>query len=81
MTDIAVNETLASPVSFACWMREVQQQVETELGELLPLASQRPQRLHAAMRYSLLGGGKRVRPLLVMAAGELAGATPDRALR
>ncbi|MFC2523960.1 MAG: polyprenyl synthetase family protein, partial [Lautropia mirabilis] len=33
-----------------------------------------PDRLHEAMRYAVLGGGKRVRPLLVYAAGELVGA-------
>jgi farnesyl diphosphate synthase len=32
-----------------------------------------PARLHAAMRYAVLGGGKRVRPLLAFAAGELTG--------
>ncbi|MEQ1914614.1 MAG: polyprenyl synthetase family protein, partial [Sideroxydans sp.] len=37
-----------------------------------------PQRLHAAMRYSVLDGGKRVRPLLAFAAGELAGADISR---
>jgi farnesyl diphosphate synthase len=34
-------------------------------------------RLHEAMRYAVLGGGKRVRPLLVHAAGELTGARPE----
>src|SRR4029453_16094101 len=33
-----------------------------------------PQRLHSAMRYAVLGGGKRVRPLLVYAAGEVTAA-------
>jgi farnesyl diphosphate synthase len=44
------------------------------LQQLLPSAAVAPQRLHAAMRYSVLDGGKRVRPLLAFAAGELAGA-------
>ena len=56
---------------FLGWMRGVQQQMEVALADLLPSASQQPQRLHAAMRYSALGGGKRVRPLLVHAAGRL----------
>ena len=38
-----------------------------------------PQRLHQAMRYAVLGGGKRVRPLLALAAGELSQADPERA--
>ncbi|MBS0395149.1 MAG: polyprenyl synthetase family protein, partial [Proteobacteria bacterium] len=35
-----------------------------------------PERLHAAMRYSALGGGKRIRPALVYATGELLGVAP-----
>jgi len=45
--------------------------VEKTLSDALPDASAEPQRLHAAMRYSVLGGGKRIRPLLVYATGEL----------
>lgn len=37
-----------------------------------------PVRLHAAIRYAVLGGGKRVRPLLVYAAGETLGVAPER---
>ena len=45
----------------------------------LPAEEREPRRLHAAMRYAVLNGGKRVRPLLVYAAGEFAGAA-DTAL-
>ncbi len=48
--------------------------METRMGELLPPATLIPDRLHDAMRYAVLGGGKRVRPLLAHAAGELTGA-------
>lgn len=41
------------------------------LARVLPAAQQPPQRLHEAMRYAVLGGGKRLRPLLVYAAGHL----------
>jgi geranylgeranyl pyrophosphate synthase len=44
--------------------------VNDGLSEALPLATTSPQRLHDAMRYSVFNGGKRVRPLLVYAAGE-----------
>ena len=44
----------------------------------LPAPELAPQRLHQAMRYAVLGGGKRVRPLLAYAAGEVAGADPER---
>ena len=54
--------------------------VESMLDRLLPESSVLPSRLHDAMRYSVLGGGKRVRPLLALAAGELAGADSDRVM-
>ena len=59
---------------FDDWMKTVQAQVEEALGSLLPHAETVPTKLHDAMRYTVLGGGKRVRPLLVFAAGELSGA-------
>lgn len=48
--------------------------VEQALEAALPTAAQSPQRLHQAMRHSVLGGGKRLRPLLVYAAGRCSGA-------
>jgi len=45
------------------------QRVEAALGHALPSASLPPQRLHAAMRHAVLGGGKRIRPMLVYATG------------
>ena len=62
--------------SFDGWMATVQVDVEAALASLLPQPGTEPARLHAAMRYSVLGGGKRVRPLLVFAAGGLFGAEP-----
>lgn len=56
------------------WMSGVQARVEQALDTCLPASNIVPQRLHEAMRYAVLGGGKRVRPLLVFAAGELTGA-------
>lgn len=64
--------------NFAQWMSAIQQRTEKALLTLLPETGIAPQRLHEAMRYAVLGGGKRVRPLLVHAAGELAGARPER---
>jgi geranylgeranyl pyrophosphate synthase len=54
--------------------------VEAALARLLPPADTRPARLHQAMRYSLEAGGKRLRPVLCVAAAELCGASPDDAL-
>ena len=42
--------------------------VDRRLEELLPFAQQRPETLHEAIRYSVLGGGKRLRPILTLAA-------------
>ncbi len=63
-------------MTFEEWMRAVLARVETALERYLPETAQAPARLHEAMRYAVLGGGKRVRPLLVHAAGELTGARP-----
>ncbi len=59
--------------AFDDWMKTVQAHVEQALDALLPAAAG-PARLHEAMRYTVLGGGKRVRPLLVYAAGGVFGA-------
>ncbi len=64
--------------AFAEWMAATQDRVETALASHLPAADSIPARLHDAMRYATLGGGKRVRPLLACAAGELTGAAPER---
>jgi farnesyl diphosphate synthase len=60
--------------SFDDWMKTVQAASEADLSSYLPAATVVPTKLHEAMRYALLGGGKRVRPLLVYAAGALFGA-------
>ncbi len=65
-------------VDFQSWVANRQSRFEQVLRELLPSAEVAPQRLHAAMRYAVLDGGKRVRPLLAFAAGELSGASVER---
>ena len=60
--------------AFDDWMKTVQAGSEQDLSGYLPAADAVPAKLHEAMRYALLGGGKRVRPLLVYAAGALFGA-------
>jgi farnesyl diphosphate synthase len=52
--------------------------MESALSRLLPAAHAAPARLHEAMRYATLEGGKRVRPLLAFAAGEVSGAALER---
>ena len=67
-----------SAPDFSTWSRETATQVETALSELLPASRIAPARLHDAMRYSTLGGGKRVRAMLVYGAGALTDAPADR---
>ncbi len=64
--------------SFSQWMSDIQQRSEAALEHALPAASIVPSKLHEAMRYAVLGGGKRVRPLLVHAAGQLTDASLER---
>jgi len=59
-------------------MGGVQARMETALARILPPAHAAPARLHEAMRYATLEGGKRVRPLLAFAASEVSAAEPQR---
>jgi farnesyl diphosphate synthase len=63
---------------FQAWMGGIQARMETALARLLPAAHIAPARLHEAMRYATLEGGKRVRPLLAFAAGEVSAASIER---
>ncbi|MFD1554257.1 polyprenyl synthetase family protein [Paraburkholderia silviterrae] len=64
-------------MTFDQWTRQVLDRVESALDHYLPAADVQPAPLHDAMRYAVLGGGKRVRPLLCHAAGELTNAAPE----
>ena len=54
--------------------------VDKALDRFLPKASTRPATIHKAMRYSLFAGGKRLRPILCLAAAEACGGEIARAL-
>ena len=54
--------------------------VEARLDEIVPAEKVEPVAVHAAMRWSLFAGGKRLRPALVVAAGETFGARVERLL-
>lgn len=65
---------MSREITLAEWMRQIQAHIEKALADFLPtLIDKSPSspQLHEAMRYAVLNGGKRVRPLLVFAAGEL----------
>ncbi|MYN13812.1 geranyl transferase [Pusillimonas sp. TS35] len=57
-------------IDFPAWLGDRVRHIESVLDQFLPPASRLPAELHEAMRYAVLGGGKRVRAALVYAAGE-----------
>ena len=58
------------------WQSQYRERVEAVLEQRLPGADLKPLRLHQAMRYAVLGAGKRIRPLLVYATGHAIGLAP-----
>ncbi len=62
------------------YLRDSRQRIEVFLDRILPPETERPVPLHKAMRYSVLGGGKRLRPALCMASAAAFGAPADAAL-
>ncbi|WP_455203541.1 polyprenyl synthetase family protein, partial [Kaarinaea lacus] len=65
-------------MSLQQYLQKHQQRVEAVLDKWLPRADVMPHTLHQAMRYSTLGGGKRIRPILVYATGEALGIAPEQ---
>ncbi len=76
-----MNSISLAALPFGDWVKSVQTSLEQSLDTFLPPVTTVPQRLHEAMRYAVLDGGKRVRPLLVFAAGALFDADPVPLLR
>jgi geranylgeranyl diphosphate synthase type II len=62
------------------YLSQRQKQVEAALEASLPPAKTKPARLHEAMRYSIFAGGKRLRPILLLAAAEACGGDSREAL-
>jgi geranylgeranyl pyrophosphate synthase len=60
---------------------ESRNSVDSALDKLVPSAQTEPEKLHQAIRWSLLGGGKRFRPALVLAVGQTFGASKEKLLR
>jgi farnesyl diphosphate synthase len=69
--------TRADDVAFAQRLDHYRRRVDSKLADVLRTDDRAPERLRDAMRYSVLGGGKRIRPLLVYASGELVGAPEE----
>jgi geranylgeranyl diphosphate synthase type II len=62
------------------YLLQQQKLIDAALNRYLPRASTRPKTLHEAMRYSLFAGGKRLRPILTLAAAEACGGSAQDAL-
>jgi len=70
MNSCDVSSNTTEKMSAVSKLTKYRLRIEKELNNSLPNATVEPNLLHQAMRYSALGGGKRIRPLLVYAAGE-----------
>ena len=73
-----VYQIPAAPQSLAEKAAAWSKRVVGCLDRALPAGHETPRRLHEAMRYAVLSGGKRVRPLLVYATGECLGVDPEK---
>ena len=62
-------------------LKRVQQEIDSVFDAFLPVPSDTSARLVEAMRYAAIGGGKRVRPLLLVSTAEMYGVSRDAALR
>ena len=65
----------------AGYLEESREKVDQALHKLMPREESHPARLVSAMRYSLFAGGKRIRPILVLAAAGAAGGVVEEALQ
>lgn len=74
---ISAPDEPADPAAFGAQLESWRARMERGLAARLPPATLVPTRLHEAMRYSVLGGGKRVRPALLFATARTLGLTED----
>ena len=69
-----------TPEALGHYLEERRVLVDEALGRYLPEATDHPKEIHEAVRYSVFAGGKRLRPILVLAAAESAGGQVEQAL-
>ena len=69
-----------TPEALERYLEERRLLVDEALGRVLPEAGDHPKEIHEAVRYSVFAGGKRLRPILVLAAAEAAGGQVEQAL-
>ena len=69
-----------SAFDLRAYLKARQDLVDSALERLMPAETAMPPTLHRAMRYSVQAGGKRLRPILVLAGAEAVGGTPDQVM-
>jgi farnesyl diphosphate synthase len=74
VTSISVDSSGATPAPLVQWSARA----DLVLARVLPAEEAPPHELHKAMRYAVLGGGKRLRPVLVYSVGSALGAAADK---
>ena len=79
MNGVVLNGSASSVTDFSAWMAARGARVEQALSDWVPAST--PAGLGEAMRYAVLDGGKRLRPLLVLAAAEAVQGHAEAALR
>jgi len=72
---VAPREQMPRPLPE--YLREQRQRIDAALDANLPPATTHPPIIHESMRYAVLGGGKRIRPILALAAAEAVGANAE----
>ncbi len=78
MADDTTSASLESNFDLSAYMAQRKVEVETALEQFLPVVY--PQTIYEAMQYSLLAGGKRLRPILCLGTCELMGGTVEMAM-
>jgi len=68
-------------LDIAAALEQERQQMESELERYLPAEGEYPERIHEAIRYSALGGGKRLRPIMALAAARALGQDGGRVIK
>src|SRR5437764_4462151 len=71
---------IPAPMDLRKYLKTRGRTIEQALDRYLPKATAKPPTIHRAMRYSLFAGGKRLRPILCLAAAEACGGRPEDAL-
>jgi len=71
------SSTIASTTDLQQFVADARRLVDAALDRMLPAESVPPAKVHAAIRWSVFAGGKRFRPVLLLAAGKTFGAAPE----